>query len=278
MNDPFPPNDHLAALVDELTTGTSGERDPLIPTGFRDVDRTLGGGLRVGQVALIAGIAGVGTSTFALGLARNAAFREKLQTLLIAPDSSEREILVRVVAAEAKLPVNDVRVGHMDDSERHRLDLHRDALNRAPLLINPGCAVESTTDTLLASVRLRISHGVRFVVLDGISTAEPQIRVLVKGLKVLAMTYRAAVVVTAKAIVPKHRQSAAPALEDLREYEQIGDLVDLAMMLHRDDMHDWESARPGEADLEIIKHRYGPTRRTALAFQGHYARFSDMVS
>ena len=277
MNDTFPPIDQIAPLLDGLAIDSSDETDLKIPTGFRDVDEALHGGLCVGQVTLIGGIAGVGTSTFALGLARNAALREGLKTLFIAPDSSERELLLRVIAAETRIPVSHLRRGHLDDSEQDKLNRHREALTVTPLLVNAGWSVEGTTHTLLNSAQAWRSCGVRFLVLDGTSGAEPQTRELVKGLKILALKHRAAVVVVTKAVVPQHRQSGRPALEDLREYEAIADLVDLVIMLHRDDVHDWNSTRPGEADLEIIKHRYGPARLTTIAFQGHYSRFADMA-
>jgi replicative DNA helicase len=277
MNDPFPPIDQLAPLLDALTVDSTDAVDLKVPTGFQEVDETLHGGLRVGQVTLIGGIAGVGTSTFALGLARNAAFREGLKTLFIAPDSSEREILFRVIAAETRIPLSHLRRGHLHNSELDKLKRHREALTTAPLLVNAGWPVEGTVDTLFDSAQVWRSHGVRFLVLDGTSGAEGHTRELVKRLKTLAIKHRTTVVVVAKAVVPEHRQSARPVLEDLREYEEIADLIDLAIMLHRDDMHDWDSTRPGEADLEIIKHRYGPQRRTTIAFQGHYARFVEMA-
>jgi replicative DNA helicase len=278
MKDPFPPVGQLAALLTELSDEASDTPDLTIPTGLQDVDETLQGGLRVGHVATVAGISGVGASTFALGLARNAAFRENLKTLFIAPDSSEREILVRVIAAEARLPVNHLRSGRLDDSDLQRLDHYRDVLNEAPLLVNASWSTESTSHALLDSVRIWLSDGVRFVVVDGIAAAEPHTRDLFKGLKRLAIRHDAAIVVVSNTVVPKRRHSARPALEDLRDYEEMADLVDLVFMLHRDDMHDWDSTRVGEADLEIIKHRYGPSRRTTLAFQGHYARFVKMTS
>jgi replicative DNA helicase len=93
------------------------------------------------------------------------------------------------------------------------------------------------------------------VVLDGIAGAEPRSRELVKGLKSLAVLHRAAVVLVSKAVLPTQRRTAQPALEDLREYEEMADLIDLALMMHRDDIHDCDSTRSGEVDLEIIKHR-----------------------
>ena len=49
------------------------------------------------------------------------------------------------------------------------------------------------------------------------------------------------------------------------------------LLLHRDDVYEKESTRPGEADLIVAKHRNGPTRDLTVAFQGHYSRFVDMA-
>nr|WP_201931844.1 replicative DNA helicase [Nocardioides donggukensis] len=53
--------------------------------------------------------------------------------------------------------------------------------------------------------------------------------------------------------------------------------ADMVILLHRDDVYEKESPRPGEADLIVAKHRNGPTRDITVAFQGHYSRFVDMA-
>jgi replicative DNA helicase len=53
--------------------------------------------------------------------------------------------------------------------------------------------------------------------------------------------------------------------------------ADMVILLHRDDVYEKESTRPGEADLIVAKHRNGPTRDIVVAFQGHYSRFVDMA-
>ena len=53
--------------------------------------------------------------------------------------------------------------------------------------------------------------------------------------------------------------------------------ADMVILLHRDDVYEKESTRPGEADLIVAKHRNGPTRDITVAFQGHYCRFVDMA-
>ena len=53
--------------------------------------------------------------------------------------------------------------------------------------------------------------------------------------------------------------------------------ADVVVLLHREDMYEKESARAGEADIIVAKHRNGPTDTIVVAFQGHYARFFDMA-
>ncbi|MDT0190642.1 replicative DNA helicase [Rothia terrae] len=53
--------------------------------------------------------------------------------------------------------------------------------------------------------------------------------------------------------------------------------ADMVILLHRDDVYDKESPRAGEADVIVAKHRNGPTKTIAVAFQGHYSRFANMT-
>ena len=51
----------------------------------------------------------------------------------------------------------------------------------------------------------------------------------------------------------------------------------MMILLHREDAHERESPRAGEADFIVAKHRNGPTATVTVAFQGHYSRFVDMA-
>jgi replicative DNA helicase len=63
----------------------------------------------------------------------------------------------------------------------------------------------------------------------------------------------------------------------LAAHNSIEQDADMVVLLHRDDVYEKESTRPGEADLIVAKHRNGPTRDIVVAFQGHYSRFVDMA-
>jgi replicative DNA helicase len=77
---------------------------------------------------------------------------------------------------------------------------------------------------------------------------------------------------------PEQRSDKRPMLSDLRESGSLEQDADMVVLLHREDVYERESTRPGEADLIVAKHRNGPTRTVTVAFHGHYSRFADMVA
>jgi replicative DNA helicase len=51
----------------------------------------------------------------------------------------------------------------------------------------------------------------------------------------------------------------------------------MVILIHRDDAYEWESPRPGEADLIIAKHKLGQAATCTVAYQPHYQRFIDLA-
>ena len=64
--------DVLVDLNEKVTTGKVGEYQP-VPLGFTPLDKTIGAGLRAGELLLIGGAQGTGKTTMALQMARNVA-------------------------------------------------------------------------------------------------------------------------------------------------------------------------------------------------------------
>lgn len=273
----FPVDDAWSQFVDDLIEQRP-ESDPVIPTGLGELDELLAGGLRRGQLTVLGGVPGVGTSTLALNIAANAAIRHGRATMFIAPDSARQEVLRRVVSAEAKIPVSHLRGGRVTDDDRLKAERRREELATAPLHIAAGYTTSATPLRIGSAIEAQMDHDVRLAVVDGAAFTEPNSRDLVKVLKLVAQRYGISVVLTAKAVMPAERTAEPPWLTDLRDYAEVADLLDLVIMIHREDVFDVDSHRPGEADLAIVKHRYGPTRRLTVAFQGHYARFVDVAT
>ena len=94
--------DVLVDLNDKIVSGNLAEYQP-IPLGFTPLDKTIGGGLRPGELLLIGGAQGTGKTTMALQMARNVASGGQANVLYICFEHEEQYLLNRLIALESAL-------------------------------------------------------------------------------------------------------------------------------------------------------------------------------
>jgi replicative DNA helicase len=94
--------DVLSGLSEKVSRGTVSEYQP-IPLGFSPLDRTLGGGIRSGELMLIGGAQGTGKTTMSLQIARNMAQSGQANVLYVCFEHDEEYLLSRMMAMESAL-------------------------------------------------------------------------------------------------------------------------------------------------------------------------------
>jgi replicative DNA helicase len=94
--------DVLVDLNDKVTTGNVAEYQP-VPLGFTPMDKTIGTGLRAGELLLIGGAQGTGKTTMALQMARNIASGGQANVLYVCFEHDEQYLLNRLIAMESAL-------------------------------------------------------------------------------------------------------------------------------------------------------------------------------
>jgi replicative DNA helicase len=94
--------DVLVDLNDKVTGGKVSEYQP-VPLGFTPLDKTIGAGLRAGELLLIGGAQGTGKTTMSLQMARNVASGGQANVLYICFEHDEQYLLNRLIAAESAL-------------------------------------------------------------------------------------------------------------------------------------------------------------------------------
>jgi replicative DNA helicase len=282
--------DIALTVLDDTADGEAQE--DVFPTGFFDLDRLLGGGLRTSQLVLVAGRPGLGKSTAAAGdLVRHTAFtqrREPQPTVVFSLEMSEREIVQRLISAEARVPLHDIRSGNLSDNDLTKAARMVGDTEDAPLWI------DTTPNLTVADIRARCrrlkgKHGLKVVVVDQVSlvtaakgtgreTREQQVAAMTRALKLMAKELDVVVVAVFQLNRgPEQRSDKRPQLSDLRETGAAEQDADIVILLHRDDYYDKESPRAGEADFIVAKHRNGPTDTITVAAQLHLSRFVDMA-
>jgi replicative DNA helicase len=94
--------DVLVDLNDRVTTGKLAEYQP-VPLGFTPLDKTIGTGLRAGELLLIGGAQGTGKTTMSVQMARNIVMGGQASVLYVCYEHDEEYLLNRIIAMESAM-------------------------------------------------------------------------------------------------------------------------------------------------------------------------------
>jgi replicative DNA helicase len=225
-------------------------------------------------------------SMISLDLARSAAIRHGLASVIFSLEMGRTEITMRLLSAEARIPLNSMRNGKMTDDDWSRLARRMGEVSSAPLFIDDSPNM-TMMEIRAKARRLKQRHDLRLLIVDylqlmqsgkKVESRQLEVSEFSRQLKLLAKELDVPVVAVSQLNRgPEQRTDKRPMLSDLRESGSLEQDSDMVVLLHREDAYDRESTRPGEADLIVAKHRNGPTATITVAFQGHYSRFVDMA-
>ena len=225
-------------------------------------------------------------STLALDLARAAAIKHSLPTVIFSLEMSRNEITMRLLSAEARVPLHSMRTGQMGEEDWTRLARRMSEVVDAPLFIDDSPNM-SMMEIRAKCRRLKQRQELKMVIVDYLQlmsspkrteNRQQEVSEMSRSLKLLAKEIDVPVIAISQLNRgPEQRTDKRPLLSDLRESGSIEQDSDVVILLHREDAYERESPRAGEADLIVAKHRNGPTATVTVAFQGHYSRFVDMA-
>lgn len=283
-------NDLLQSTIDLIDKAASGvsSRVVSIPTGFVELD-SITGGLETGTLTVIGAHPGVGASTLAMDFARSAAIKHSVPTVFVSLDSYPETLVKRMLSAEARIKLSDIRDGRMTDEDWTRLAQRMTGISDAPIGLHRPKDRDITEVTRTVTDEVARS-GTKLVIIDSLhlltarkdlpyENREREVSEVTRRLKMLALDLHIAIVVTVQlSNNPGPRQLPAPAtLADLRDSGTIAHVADNVILLHRPDAWERDDPRGGEADIRLLKHRQGPACTITVAHQLHLSRFIDMA-
>ena len=281
-----PLSDIMDGVLDEIEAISNREAGLYgVPTGFADLD-DLTNGLHSGQMIIVAARPAMGKSTLALDLARSASIKHGLTSVIFSLEMSQIEITMRLLSAEASIPLSHIRGGRMSDDDWSRVATKMGQVSEAPMFIDDSPNL-TMVEIRAKARRLKQRHDLRLVVIDYIQlmtsgkkveSRQLEVSEFSRQIKLLAKELEVPVVALSQLNRgPEQRTDKRPMLSDLRESGSLEQDADMVVLLNRPDLYDKESDRAGEADFDVAKHRNGPTKMITVAFQGHYSRFADMM-
>jgi replicative DNA helicase len=283
--DYLPLADIIGPTFDEIDAAQGrGEGLTGVPTGYSDFDR-LTNGLHGGQMIVVAARPAVGKSVLGINVAAHAAIHHDMAAVIFSLEMSRNEIVMRMLAAEARVPLTKMRSGNMDDGDWQKLAATMGKVSDAPLFIDDSPNM-SLMEIRAKCRRLKQKHDLKLVVIDylqlmssgkRVESRQQEVSEFSRSLKLLAKELEVPVIAISQLNRgAEQRSDKKPQMSDLRESGSIEQDADVVILLHREDAYEKESPRAGEADFIVAKHRNGPTDVITVAFQGHYQRFVDM--
>ncbi|WP_396930601.1 replicative DNA helicase [Mycolicibacterium sp.] len=225
-------------------------------------------------------------STLGLDFMRSCSIKNRLPSIVFSLEMSKSEIVMRLLSAEAKIKLADMRSGRMTDDDWTRLARRMSEISEAPLYIDDSPNL-TMMEIRAKARRLHQKAGLRLIVLDylqlmtsgkKVESRQQEVSEFSRQIKLLAKELEVPVVAMSQLNRgPEQRTDKKPMLADLRESGSIEQDADMVILLHRPDAFETDDPRGGEADLIVAKHRAGPTRTVTVAHQLHLSRFTNMA-
>jgi replicative DNA helicase len=252
-------------------------------TGYRVLDRILGGGLLGGSLYVIAGACGCGKSAFAQNIASNIA-RRGLCAAIFSLEMTVDEMGFRLLSAAATVDLTSLRSGRLSKSDFERL-ASVDRLDNQPWVRSAGRlsvdVIESEVQELVESCG---SLGV--IAIDSLQLLDlPEdaryeaVLAAAKSFKTIARRLDVPVLLVSQLSPDMPRRlDMRPRLSDLNDGGALEEIADSIIFIYRDEYYNDESDQQGLAEVILAKHRNGPTDMVKLSFLKRYAKFADLAA
>lgn len=225
-------------------------------------------------------------STLGLDFARSASVKHGLGSVVFSLEMGRTEIVMRMLSAEARIRLGDMRGGRMTDDDWTRLARRMSEISEAPLFVDDSPNL-TMMEIRAKARRLKQRSDVQLIVVDymqlmtsgkRVESRQQEVSEFSRNLKLLAKELEVPVVAISQLNRgPEQRNDKKPQLSDLRESGSLEQDADMVILIHRPDAFEQDDPRMGEADLMLAKHRAGPTSTVTVAHQLHYSRFVDMA-
>ena len=272
----------------------NGGEERGIPTGFRDVDRILGGFQKT-DLIILAARPGVGKTAWALNAAEYAASIGK-KVMVFSLEMSTRQLGERLLSMTSSVPLENIHKGSLSMEEWEDLSAAQDSFYGLDMVIDESSVI-TPLEMKNKCRRFKQEKGdLDLVVIDylqlmsmggyRIEQREKEIAAITRSIKIMAKELDCAVVLLSQlSRGPEQRGGDhMPKLADLRDSGAIEQDADVVIFLKRDDYYSSEEERANIDEntgltcaVNIAKHRNGPVGIANLTWIPRYVKFGNLA-
>ena len=265
-------------LVEMLEDGI----DPGLPTGYHSLDALLGG-LRPGNLIIIAGRPGMGKTSLATNMMTTQA-ESGSEAGMFSLEMSSHELAMRMLAAKSKVPHQKIKMGALGAEEWKAIAAARASIATLPIVIEDSGGLD--IDKLAAkATELRNMHNLSVIYVDYIQLMSAgagqrsgnrvqEISDITRGLKNLARELQIPIVALSQlSRKVEERGDKRPKLADLRDSGSIEQDADAVVFVYRSGYYKRFDNTNGDTEIIVAKNRSGPPGTVNLVWDHQTSRF-----
>ena len=252
-----------------------------IPSGFRDLDKLLGG-WQPSDLIIVGARPSMGKTALALGCLVNA-LKKGYHVALVSLEMSRVQLAVRLVGMEAPLNVHELRCGHVAQRDWWRISQTAEVVSNWAGWVDDSATLN--LEQLCAKVRrLKAQEQLDLLIIDYLQLMQTPkaesrqygLAAVSRGLKLLAKELNIPILALAQlSRACEDREDKRPMLSDLRDSGALEQDADVVLFLYREEVYNRKTPEKGKAEVLVRKHRNGPIGDELLCFQEQFARFVD---
>lgn len=281
-SEPIKVSDDLQRYFQELVKRAGGEGPRAISTGFTDLDKKMMGGIRGGELIVVAARPKMGKSAFAFNVATFVAREHSV--LVLSMEMPRNQIHDRNIASigEIDLPrVIDPRRLTQADWDRLTPAIHHiELLN---LHIDDQGALR-LMDVRAKARAVKRRAGLDLLVIDYLQLMEgdgdnrnAQIEGITRGLKALAKELDIGILLLSQLNRSlEQRPNKRPMPSDLRDSGAIEQDCDVALFLYRDEVYNEHTQDKGICEVNVGLIRQGEPGTIGLRYVGRQTKFTSL--
>jgi replicative DNA helicase len=268
---------HLADLERRLVQETDS-----IATGYVDLDEKLNGGIRPGELIVLAARPKMGKTGLALNIACNAA--QAHHVLVLSMEMPRAQLHDRNIAALGHIPLSHLlKPATMTPADWDALTVAAGRIEQLNLYLDDQGGL-SLLDVRLKAIGVKRKHGLALLVIDYLQLMEAegdnrnaQIEKITRGLKALAKELQIGILLLSQLNRDlEKRPNRRPQPSDLRDSGAIEQDADAVIFLYRDEVYNEHSDDKGLCEVHVALCRQGAPGTIALRFAGEQTRFESL--
>ena len=260
-----------------------------VSSGFTAIDG-LTQGLQKEDLIVIAGRPSMGKTSLAMNIAENVAKKNEGCVAVFSLEMSSQSLTQRMLASMAGISQSNVKSANLTDRQWDKIAKQTKNMNDLNIFVDdtPNISpMEIRAKSRRLAKQFRNSGGLNLVVIDYIQLMQMpgrnenrvnELSDISRSLKYLAKEVKAPVIVLSQLNRGvEQRPNKRPQMSDLRDSGAIEQDADLIFMLYRDFIYTKNEEWKNVAELNLVKHRNGPTKRVLLSFRDELTRFGDLA-